>query len=106
MLPKELMCAGEAVGDHVWHMPMCKAWDKAMDSDIADIKNINLGRDAGSATAAAFLARFVEKGMTWAHLDIAGTAWSKKDLPTCPKGATGFGVRLLDQYIRQTVENS
>ncbi|TVQ81944.1 MAG: leucyl aminopeptidase [Micavibrio sp.] len=97
-LPKHLMTAGEDVSEKTWHMPMCTAWDKAIDSDIADMKNIG-GRDAGSSTAAAFLKRFVKDGTVWAHLDIAGVAWSKKDRPTVPKGGTGFGVRLLDHLV-------
>ena len=104
MIAKELMCAGEGTGDRVWHMPMCDTWDKAMDSEIADIRNISLGGGAGSATAAAFLARFVDKDMKWAHLDIAGTAWNAKGTSISPKGATGFGVRLLDQFVKQTAE--
>ena len=103
-LPRALITAGESVGDPVWHMPMSQAWDKAMDSDVADVRNISTGKDAGSATAAAFLKRFVEDDMTWAHLDIAGVAWTQKDKPLGPKGATGYGVRLLDEDIRTTME--
>ena len=103
-LATELVSAGKGSGDHVWHMPMTEVWDKQMDSDIADVKNISSSRYAGSATAAAFLSRFIEKDTTWAHLDIAGTAWRPENRPTTPKGATGFGVRLLDQFIRQTAE--
>ena len=69
-----------------------------IDSDAADVKNIGGGREAGSVTAAQFLQRFVDK-VPWAHLDIAGTTWSKKDAPTVPKGATAFGVRLLDRFV-------
>ena len=65
---------------------------------IADMQNISSGRGAGSITAAQFLQRFVNK-VPWAHLDIAGTTWSKKNLPTSPKGATAFGVKLLNKFV-------
>ena len=74
-----------------------------LDSDAADMKNIGGGRDAGSITAAQFLQRFVND-MPWAHLDIAGMAWSKKDTPTVPKGATAFGVRLLERLVADHYE--
>lgn len=101
---KELQCAGEGVGDHVWQMPMTDTWDKMMDSDIADIRNISMDKWAGSATAAAFLSRFIDKDQKWVHLDIAGMAWKPKATDSRPKGATGYGVRLLDQFVRQTAE--
>ena len=62
------------------------------------------GRHAGAVTAAQFLKRFVGE-TPWAHLDIAGVAWSKKDKPTVPKGATGYGVRLLDRLVAQYYED-
>lgn len=73
-----------------------------MNSDIADVKNA-AGRDAGSITAAQFLQRFV-KDTAWAHLDIAGVAWTERDIALCPKGATGFGVRLLNQFVVDNFE--
>ncbi|HLJ65004.1 MAG TPA: leucyl aminopeptidase [Stellaceae bacterium] len=97
-LAERLMAAGKSVGEPLWRLPLADAYDRLMDSDAADIKNISGGRDAGSITAAQFLQRFVN-GVPWAHLDIAGTAWSKKDSPTVPKGATSFGVRLLDRFV-------
>ncbi len=96
--------AGEAVGEHLWQLPLHEAWDKSLDSPIADMKNISGSRFAGSAIGAHFLKRFIEPGVTWAHLDIAGMAWTGKERPSVPKGATGYGVRLLDRYIRDTVE--
>jgi leucyl aminopeptidase len=84
-------------------MPLHDAWDKALDSPAADMKNIG-GRDAGSATAAHFLKRFIQNGTKWAHLDIAGVAWSNKDRTGVPKGASAFGVRLLDQYVADVWE--
>jgi leucyl aminopeptidase len=83
-------------------MPLAKpgeAYDKELDSAIADVKNIGGGRAAGSVTAAQFLQRFVN-GVPWAHLDIAGMAWAAKDGELTPKGATAFGVRLLDLFAR------
>ncbi len=103
-LPHHLIGAGKEVGEALWHMPLNDAWDKALDSPAADIKNISSGRDAGSATAAHFLKRFIQKGVTWAHLDIAGMAWAEKDRPSVPKGAVGFGVRLLDRYVSEYCE--
>ncbi len=93
-----LIEAGKAVGEDVWRMPLAEAYDRDIDSDAADVKNIGGGRAAGSITAAQFLQRFVNN-LPWAHLDIAGMAWSSKDAPTVPKGATAFGVRLLDRFV-------
>lgn len=101
-LVAKLRKAGETMGEPLWHMPLAKegeSYDKELDSPIADVKNIGAGRGAGSITAAQFLQRFVN-GTPWAHLDIAGTAWSTKDKGVTPKGATGFGVRLLDHFVR------
>jgi leucyl aminopeptidase len=103
-LPKDLISAGKEVGEELWHLPMNDAWDKALDSPAADIKNISGGRDAGSAIGAHFLKRFIQKGVAWAHLDIAGMAWTSKDRPSIPKGATAFGVRLLDRYVTDHCE--
>jgi leucyl aminopeptidase len=102
-LAAALLAEGEASGDKLWRMPLGDAHREMIKSDIADMKNIG-GRDGGSSTAAAFLSRFVDKATPWAHLDIAGTAWSKKDLDICPKGATGYGVRLLDAFVRARAE--
>ena len=97
-LAARLIEAGKAVGEDVWRMPLAEAYDRDIDSDAADVKNIGGGRAAGSITAAQFLQRFVNN-LPWAHLDIAGMAWSSKDAPTVPKGATAFGVRLLDRFV-------
>lgn len=102
-LSDQLSKAGDAVGEKLWRMPLGDEYDKMINSDVADMKNISGGRGAGSTTAAQFLQRFV--GDTpWAHLDIAGVTWSKKDSPTVPKGGTAFGVRLLDRYVRDQWE--
>ena len=102
-LSEALTAAGKAVGEPLWRMPMGEAYDRQIDSDIADMKNVG-NRYGGSITAAQFLQRFVAEGTPWAHLDIAGVAWSDKDKPTVPKGATAFGVRLLDRLVADRYE--
>ncbi|QNE31258.1 leucyl aminopeptidase [Sphingomonas sp. NBWT7] len=97
-LAQGLLAAGTASGDTLWRFPMGKAYDRLIDSAIADMKNVG-PRGGGSITAAQFIARFVDEGVAWAHLDIAGMVWSEKDGPTWGKGATGYGVRLLDRFI-------
>ncbi len=97
-MAKQLAAAGFASGDRLWRLPMNDAYDKLINTPIADMKNVG-PREAGSITAAQFLARFVKEGVTWAHLDIAGMVWSNKDGPLWEKGATGYGVRLLDKFI-------
>ena len=92
-LAKALLQAGEQAGDRAWQMPLWDDYQKQLDSNFADIANIG-GREAGSITAACFLSRFT-KNMTWAHLDIAGTAWRSG----AAKGATGRPVSLLVQYL-------
>lgn len=104
-LAGSLAKAGEASGDRVWRMPLDKAHDEMLKSDVADMKNVG-PKEGGSSSAAAFIGRFVKNGVAWAHLDIAGKAWTTKDLPTIPKGATGFGVRLLDQWVRENCEGA
>lgn len=101
-LSEQLSAAGNASGEKVWRLPLGDAYDKLLTSDCADMKNIG-GRGAGSITAAQFLQRFIQD-TPWAHLDIAGMAWGAKDKPTSPKGATGFGVRLLDRYVADVYE--
>jgi len=102
-LSKKLFYAGEKVNEKVWRLPLHENYDKLIDSTIADIQNINYSGGAGSITAAQFLQRFVEK-TPWAHLDIAGMAFSKKAANLNPGGATGFGVRLLNQLIEDHYE--
>lgn len=104
-LSTKLAAAGEETDEKVWRFPMGEAYDKLLDSPIADIQNIHTGRGAGSITAAQFLKRFIQEGVAWAHLDIAGVAWAEKEQNLCPKGATGFGVRLLNHYIKQHFES-
>jgi len=101
-LAAQIIAAGKATGEECWRMPLGDAYDKQLKSDIADMKNIG-GRPGGSITAAQFLQRFVNK-VPWAHLDIAGVAWQGKDKPAVPKGATAFGVRLLDRLVAEHYE--
>ncbi len=105
-LSDKLLAAGLNTGEKLWRMPLAplgEAYDKNLASHIADMQNIGGGRAGGSITAAQFLQRFVN-GKPWAHLDIAGMAWTSKDGPTIPKGASAFGVRLLDQLVRDNFE--
>ena len=104
-LAKELIDAGEKTAEKVWNMPMDDFFFEEMKSHIADMQNIGTTRGASSTTAAKFLEQFVNK-TPWAHLDIAGTAWANKDWPLCNKGATAFGVRLLDRLVRDHYEGS
>jgi leucyl aminopeptidase len=102
-LAQALLEAGKASGEKVWRMPLGAEYDKLLDSKVADMKNIG-GRHGGSITAAQFIQRFVDKGVAWAHCDIAGMVWADKPGATWDKGATGFGVRLLDRYVRDKLE--
>jgi leucyl aminopeptidase len=100
----KVSAAGKAVGENVWRLPLGDSYDKDINSDIADMKNVGSGRGAGSITAAQFIKRFVIGNTPWAHLDIAGTAWTSKDNGATPKGATAFGVRLLDRLVADNYE--
>ena len=102
-LATQLIAAGGAVGDPLWRMPMGDAYNKLIDSPIADMKNVG-PREGGSITAAQFLLRFVDAGVAWAHLDIAGMVWAAKPGPGYDKGATGYGVRLLDRFVSDNHE--
>ena len=102
-LAVQLTSAGESCGERLWRMPLGEAFDKLIDSDIADIKNVG-PREGGSITAAQFIKRFVKPGVKWAHLDIAGMVWAAKAGALHDKGATGFGVRLLDRFIAANYE--
>ena len=102
VLANRMADAGKAVGEGVWRMPLGDDYNKMMDSDIADMKNAG-PRYGGSITAACFLERFVEK-CPWSHMDIAGVTWSSKDAPTVPKGGTGWGVRMLNQMVKNYYE--
>jgi leucyl aminopeptidase len=105
-LARQLIGAGEKTGEALWRLPMCKAYDQAMNSDCADMKNISgSGVGAGSATAAAFLGRFVDENQAWAHLDIAGVDMTKTATPLAPKGGVAFGVQLLCEFTHQAFQS-
>jgi leucyl aminopeptidase len=101
-LAQRLITVGQQTNEKVWRFPLDEEYDKLIRSDIADMKNVG-GRPAGSISAAQFIQRFVDN-TPWAHLDIAGMAWSSKDAPCVPKGATAFGVRLLDRLVAEHYE--
>jgi len=99
-LAAELLAAGQQSGDRAWRLPVWQDYQEMLESPFADLANIGNAPNGGAITAACFLARFT-KDYTWAHLDIAGTAW----LTGAQKGATGRPVPLLMQYLKQRVES-
>ncbi|MGF1606752.1 MAG: leucyl aminopeptidase [Rhodothalassiaceae bacterium] len=101
-LAAQLTKAGEATGDKVWRLPLADAYDKLIDSAVADMKNVG-DRSAGSITAAQFLKRFAGD-TAWAHIDVAGMVWADQPGAFYDKGATGFGVRLLDRFVADSYE--
>lgn len=103
-LADDLQAAGKVTGDKLWRLPLSPAYDKLIDSPICDVKNLG-PREAGSITAAQFLQRFIRNGTPWAHCDIAGMVWADKPGRTWGKGATGYGVRLIDRFVRNTLES-
>jgi len=103
-LSKQIFEAGNKVDEKVWRLPLHKNFDKLMNSKTADMQNINYVGGAGSITAAQFLQRFIINKTSWAHLDIAGMAFSKYGGALNPGGATGFGVRLLNKFVEDNYE--
>ena len=103
-LSKQLIDAGEKVEEKLWRMPLHKNFDKLINSKNADMQNINYVGGAGSTTAAQFLQRFILNKTPWAHLDIAGMAFSKYGGALNSGGATGYGVRLLNKLIEDNYE--
>jgi leucyl aminopeptidase len=101
-LASRLLQAGIDTGEKVWRMPLAAEYDRLIDSDIADVKNIG-GRNAGSITAAQFLQRFVN-GVPWAHLDVAGTAMDSAKTPINQSWGSGWGVRLLNRLVADHYE--
>jgi leucyl aminopeptidase len=98
-----LFAAAKAEDEGLWRMPLPDAYNKQIDSMIADMKNTG-GRPGGSITAALFLQKYVNN-IPWAHLDIASTAWKKpSSVPTVPDGAVGFGIRLLNRLVQDKYE--
>jgi len=103
-LSEKLLAASKASADTLWRMPLPPQYEKQIESNVADMKNVGT-RQGGSITAALFIQRFVN-GLPWAHLDIASTAWKPAStIPTIPNGATGFGVRLLDRLVADNYED-
>ena len=106
-LAQKITSSGQNIDEKVWSFPLSKEYDKQIDSSIADMKNISLkGSGADSITAAQFLQRFIKEGQPWAHIDIAGLAWNKEGSDISPKGATGFGVRLLNELSNKYYESN
>ena len=104
-LSAQITAAGETEQEPVWRLPMGGQFDRLLNSEIADMRNNgNKLRIGGSSVAAQFLYRFIENETPWVHIDIAGTAWTGEGLPNKPKGATGFGVRLLDRLVKEQFE--
>ena len=103
-LSDQLYKSGKIDNEKVWRLPLSKEFDKLMNSQIADVQNINYAGGAQSITAAQFLQRFILKGTPWAHLDIAGMAWTKKSNDITPSGATGYGVKLLNRLVQEFYE--
>jgi leucyl aminopeptidase len=102
---KGLEKASAETGEKLWRMPLDEVWKQDMEGSITDLQNLGKsGRYAGACTAAGFLQHFIQGDTPWAHLDIAGTAWIKKDRPTVPKNGSGFGVRVLDRLIANHYE--
>ncbi len=97
-LMERLRRAGMRTGERVWQLPLWDEYLEHVKSDVADVKNVGMGRAAGTIAGAAFLVKFVD-GYPWVHLDIAGTAWADREQPYKPKGGTGVGVRLLTQML-------
>ncbi len=103
-LSNQILRSGEKVEEKLWRMPLHKNYDKLMNSKNADVQNINYVGGAGSTTAAQFLQRFIINKTPWAHLDIAGMAFSKYGGALNSRGATGYGVRLLNKLIEEYYE--
>ena len=103
-LAERINKVGYKDNEKAWRLPLNKNFDKLIDSQIADVQNINYSGGAGSITAAQFLQRFILNKTPWAHLDIAGMAWNKKVTKTIPVGATGYGVKLLNRLVEEFYE--
>ncbi|MEO8011774.1 MAG: leucyl aminopeptidase, partial [Dokdonella sp.] len=103
-LATQLLAAGKSSGEELWRLPLHPSYAKDLESPIADLRNVGPGRGAGAGVGAHFIGAWVKPGLSWAHLDIASMAWSDETTPTVPKGASGYGVRLLDRYVRESIE--
>lgn len=100
-LAQTLTTVGEQSGERVWNMPMPKKWGELLKGSIADFRNVPVARIADGSLGALFIRAFAKKGVRFAHLDIAGTAWQMSPVPYEEQGATGVGVRLLIEFLRQ-----
>lgn len=98
-LMDSIKASGEKAGEKFWQLPLYDEYEDALKSDVADLINAGAKGEAGSSAAGVFLRKFIEKDRPWAHLDIAGPAYTSKDVSEVPKGATGFGVRTLLYYL-------
>ena len=103
-LAAQLLAAGEASGEERWRMPLREEYGKRLKAPIADLRNG--GGSPGAGAGAYFIGEWVDRQLPWAHLDIAGSDWASSGRPTVPEGATGFGVRLLDRFVRDHHEAS
>ncbi|MGJ4804213.1 leucyl aminopeptidase [Luteimonas sp. SDU82] len=101
-LAAQLLASGEASGEQLWRMPLLDEYGKRLKSPIADLRNG--GGSPGAGAGAYFIGEWVDRTLPWAHLDIAGADWASSAEPTVPEGATGFGVRLLDRFVRDHFE--
>ncbi|MGN3975074.1 leucyl aminopeptidase [Tsuneonella sp. SYSU-LHT278] len=99
-LASALEAAGKASGEAVWRLPLHPNHFTDLKSDIADLQNVVEGGGPGASLGAAFIGSFVPENLPWAHVDMAGTMWASSPQPTVPKGATGYGVRLLEEFVR------
>ena len=90
--------ASDGVGERAWPLPLFSDSKAPLERRVADLKNLG-DRTGGALTAGSFIQEWVAEGLPWARLDIAGSAWSAKDLPCCPRGATGIGVRTLPRRL-------
>ena len=104
-LSEQLTKAAGKAGEGIWRMPMQDSYKSGIKSTIADLQNTG-PRPGGSITAALFLKEFVNSSIPWAHIDIAGTCWTEKDRDITPKGATGYGVRTLINWIKELSLNT
>lgn len=102
-LRDQLLAAANETKEGLWNMPVSECYESHIKSPIADLMNVGRSGCAGSIAGAMFLKHFVND-VPWAHLDIAGTAWTNEDLPLCGKGATGYGVRLLNHFLSTNFE--
>ena len=105
-LSDKLIEASKNSGEKLWLMPIHNDYNKCIKSNVADIKNTGDGSGAGSTIAAMFLKRFIKENTKWAHIDIAGVAYENKERALSQKGATGFGVRLIDEFLQDLISGN